>query len=204
VSFVIDWRTAIARSGLPPRARLVAFALSLHMRADGSDCFPGLKTIVSETGLGRRTVTRAFEELVREGFGHRSDGERTHGRGLGHRGHRVVFTPLIPAGPEGGHVGHLLAGIGGHVDDLSAPEGGQDGAEGGQGNADRSPPVTGNVATVATEVVPEVVPEAVPEGRRGLAAAADQDSVESNGNVPTMGAAAVARARLAKQPWGTS
>lgn len=48
--------------------RLVALTLSLHMSERGDSCWPCLKTIANESGLNRRTVTRALDELENLGW----------------------------------------------------------------------------------------------------------------------------------------
>lgn len=68
MSLLFDWRKAIAASELPPTQRLVAFVLSLHMRADGDSCYPSMATIGLEAGLGERAARNAVRGLEGAGF----------------------------------------------------------------------------------------------------------------------------------------
>jgi hypothetical protein len=57
------WRDAIVNSTLTPTQRFVALVLSLHMDREGDSCWPSLSTLAAETGLSRRTVIRALNDL---------------------------------------------------------------------------------------------------------------------------------------------
>jgi hypothetical protein len=50
---------------VPSPARLVLLVLQSHFNVDEVGARPGLETIATETGLGRRTVIRALDRLVR-------------------------------------------------------------------------------------------------------------------------------------------
>jgi DNA-binding transcriptional MocR family regulator len=62
------WRESLCASELSATRRLVALVLSMHMNAVGGSCFPGIATIARETGLGRRTVIRALQDLQTSGY----------------------------------------------------------------------------------------------------------------------------------------
>ena len=62
-SALMEWRTTILASELRWAARLVALVLSTHMDSNGASCFPSVETIARESGLGRRSVQRALDEL---------------------------------------------------------------------------------------------------------------------------------------------
>lgn len=86
---LFTWRTAIAKSNLPPNARLVALTLSLHMSELGDRAFPSLETQASETGLARSTVARWLKYLESNGWLARSPG--------GGRGNRTTYQAAVPS-----------------------------------------------------------------------------------------------------------
>lgn len=68
LSPLFSWRGMIAKSKLPPSAKLVAFTLSLHMNEAGGSCFPSVETLAAETSMARRTVFYAIKQLRVEGW----------------------------------------------------------------------------------------------------------------------------------------
>lgn len=62
------WRRAICASELAPTSRLVAHVLAVHMNAARASCFPGMATIARESGLCRRSVVRAVQDLEARGY----------------------------------------------------------------------------------------------------------------------------------------
>lgn len=101
--FVVLWREAIGDSGLPPRARLVAWALSKYMDTDGQNCFPSQETVAGQCGY---RSTRA----VKQGLGELQDGgwlEWVPGHGPGHSNRYRAAIPddhhLSKRGPDGTH-----------------------------------------------------------------------------------------------------
>lgn len=71
------WLEAIVTSGLPSTRRHVALTLSIHMDQHGRSCYPSLRTIAAETGLGPTAVKDSLNELDRAGYliRHRGGGE---------------------------------------------------------------------------------------------------------------------------------
>jgi hypothetical protein len=63
-----DWIVAVRESELDPTARLVAFALSFHMDADGTKAYPGPTLLSRESGLSLRSVKAKLGELERVGW----------------------------------------------------------------------------------------------------------------------------------------
>lgn len=59
---VLDWKKTIITSHLTPKARLVAFVLSMRMNRDGV-CWPSVATIAKDAGCSEMTVHRAVKEL---------------------------------------------------------------------------------------------------------------------------------------------
>jgi predicted ArsR family transcriptional regulator len=95
-SALIAWRSAIIASTVGSSARLVALVLSTHMDRDGGSCFPSLTTLARETGLSRRTVCNALDELEHAGLVERA---RT-GRGRPTR-YRATSATTALAGAAG-------------------------------------------------------------------------------------------------------
>lgn len=63
-----DWIRALRESELDPTARLVAFALSFHMDADGTQAYPGPTLLAAESGLSLRSVKAKLAELEASGW----------------------------------------------------------------------------------------------------------------------------------------
>ena len=80
LSPLFTWRTAIAKSDLPPTVRLVAFALSLYMNERGGSAWPSITTLASDSGLSVASVKRGTKALERAGFlvCKRQEGLSTH------------------------------------------------------------------------------------------------------------------------------
>lgn len=68
LSPLFTWRTAIAKSGLPPTVRLVAFTLSLYMNERGGSAWPSITTLADDSGLSVASVKRGTKALERAGF----------------------------------------------------------------------------------------------------------------------------------------
>jgi hypothetical protein len=62
-----QWQVAIGESDLPPTSRLVAWALSTWMDADGR-CWPAQREIARRAGASRRAVINALENLRESDF----------------------------------------------------------------------------------------------------------------------------------------
>jgi len=100
------WRWALARSDLPPRARLVGHTLALHMDSQGVT-FVGVRVLADETNQAKKTIERCLEQLVEVGYLLEGSYER------GRRRHRYATVPVgypeedSPNGssglPRGGH-----------------------------------------------------------------------------------------------------
>lgn len=96
---VTAWRRDVLASKVPLSSKVVAMVLHEHMDWTGDDaggnCWPGLETIGEESGLDRRTVTRALDTLQDHGFM-----ERMCRRGCdpcrGGNGHRMNYFAHVP------------------------------------------------------------------------------------------------------------
>lgn len=62
------WTRLVAKSRLPPGARLIAHTLVLHGRADGSDIYPSTATLAAEAGCSERVVCVHLATLARSGW----------------------------------------------------------------------------------------------------------------------------------------
>lgn len=108
--FKFQWQEAVCGRGhaalndLTPTERLVAFALSTWMDADGAGARPGVSRLCKATGRRRRdTVTTALAELERKGYL-----ECVHRGGRGGAGASVYVARLpaalaTPGDQEHGH-----------------------------------------------------------------------------------------------------
>lgn len=65
---LLSWRSAIAESPLKSSSKLVAYALSLHMKEKGNSAHPGPACLARETGLSLRTVKEHLGVLESEGW----------------------------------------------------------------------------------------------------------------------------------------
>ncbi|MFB3084252.1 MAG: helix-turn-helix domain-containing protein [Gammaproteobacteria bacterium] len=94
--FVFDWQRAILSPKGPEHSttRLVLMALSIHMRPDGSKCFPSVRTIALETGLSERSVCTHLQRAEQQGW------IRKRKRGTGRGWARHEYVPLFPRGRE--------------------------------------------------------------------------------------------------------
>lgn len=86
------WLQAIAASDLPSTSRLVCHTLALHMDSLGANCYPGIGTICSESGLGRTAVCRHLDSLEGSGWIGRERDPRPSGAWG-----RTTYRPVIPA-----------------------------------------------------------------------------------------------------------
>lgn len=62
------WRNAIFASTLSPSERLVALALEQYMNGSAANAWPSVPTLALSTALSVRTVQRALQNLVRDGW----------------------------------------------------------------------------------------------------------------------------------------
>jgi hypothetical protein len=65
LSPIFTWRTAIAKSDLPPTVRHVALTLSLYMNERGGSAWPSIATLAEDSGLSTRTIMRGIRALER-------------------------------------------------------------------------------------------------------------------------------------------
>lgn len=72
--------------------RLALCALGQHMDPSGGSCFPSIPLLAVETSLGERTIRRALQWAVEEGWVDREP-----------RGRGYIYRPLIPAALAGVH-----------------------------------------------------------------------------------------------------
>lgn len=95
LSPLFSWRSAISSpaSDLTPTTRHVALALSLYMSERGDSAWPGLATLVEDTGRSRSTVIRALKELEQAGWL-----EVRHGGGRGRPNRYRATCPKRYAG----------------------------------------------------------------------------------------------------------
>jgi len=68
LSPIFTWRTAIAKSELPPTVRHVALTLSLYMNERGGSAWPSLASLAEDSGLSTRSVMRGIHALERGGY----------------------------------------------------------------------------------------------------------------------------------------
>jgi hypothetical protein len=119
VPFVIRWREQIRFATMPVGRKGFAALLSTWADADGTSCFPSIKTL-STMGFAKRTVQTYLKALEKDGWltierggGRRPDGSYAFNR----------YTLRVPAGAERAPL-HLV--VGGAED---APLNGLGGAE---------------------------------------------------------------------------
>jgi hypothetical protein len=66
---LFKWREAItSKYGPEPLTRLILLTLSLHMNQSGGSCFPSIKTLMQETGLGNKAVIRHIRLAEKTGW----------------------------------------------------------------------------------------------------------------------------------------
>lgn len=66
---VLDYHEAVFASELTSNARLTALAIAKYYNwKEGQDCWPSNKTLASVTGLSIRSIIRAKNELVNNGY----------------------------------------------------------------------------------------------------------------------------------------
>ena len=65
-----DWLNAIRSEQGPPHplTRYVLLMTALHMKKDGTSCFPSLAKLAKETGLSVRTVKRHMSYAYEDGW----------------------------------------------------------------------------------------------------------------------------------------
>lgn len=80
LSPLFTWRTAIAKSGLPPTVRHVALTLSLYMNERGGSAWPSITTLAEDSGLSQASIKRGTKALERAGYllCDRDPGRSTH------------------------------------------------------------------------------------------------------------------------------
>ena len=61
-------RLVVRARGISPSAKLVLMILADHHNGQTGACFPSYETLRKETGLSRRTVIRARQELSEKGL----------------------------------------------------------------------------------------------------------------------------------------
>lgn len=98
LSPLFTWRTAIAKSDLPPTVRLVAFALSLYMNELGGSAWPSISTLAADSGLSTRSVMRGVRTLEKEKY---LTCERQHGVSTRYRASVPTQLDLLRIPPEG-------------------------------------------------------------------------------------------------------
>lgn len=64
----VSWVLSIPGTDLPGAPRLAMIALANHADHTDGYCWPSMKTIAAEAGLGLRTVKRVIPQLVDNGF----------------------------------------------------------------------------------------------------------------------------------------
>lgn len=80
------WRDAIkSEHGPGPTKRLILLLLADYMGPDGDDCFPSIKRVAGEAGIGYSTARKHVNESVENGWLERRKRKRGY-----------VFLPSIP------------------------------------------------------------------------------------------------------------
>jgi hypothetical protein len=83
------WRKAIRRAELSPAAKLVCFTLSVYL--DSGKAWPGMDTLMADTGLTSRTITAHLKNAEEAGL------LKHHPlRGCRINTHYVPYTPALP------------------------------------------------------------------------------------------------------------
>lgn len=67
-SFVLRWRSAVVNSQEPASVKLTLLALAENADADGSNCFPGMDLLASQTSQNEKTCRRALDAANRRWF----------------------------------------------------------------------------------------------------------------------------------------
>lgn len=107
-----EWLKALNRSGLLPRAKVVASALAIEFCNDETGRLdPSLTTLADATGKTVDTVKRAIRDLVEGGWL-----ARTEGRGRGNKTEYTLLSPgkiiAISNPKKGAQVHHIKGGTG--------------------------------------------------------------------------------------------
>lgn len=96
-NLLIEWRDLVASKQGPKRSttRHVLLTLSLHMKLDGSSCFPSVRLLAERTDLSERTVCTHLRLASEQGW------IKIRAKGKSGRGwRRNEYSPTIPVGTE--------------------------------------------------------------------------------------------------------
>jgi DNA-binding transcriptional regulator YhcF (GntR family) len=77
-SFKFDWQRNFMKSKLAATTRLVLHALCAHMNMEGY-CYPSMRKLAGETGLGLRTIVRHIGKAEKRGWLKRKRNTRPFG-----------------------------------------------------------------------------------------------------------------------------
>jgi len=96
-SLLFKWRRLVASEHGPekPLTRHVLLTLSLRMNQDGGSCYPALRTLAADVGVGRSTVARHLKIAEQGGWIERYT-RRLEGQGWKRKGYRAVLPKGVP------------------------------------------------------------------------------------------------------------
>ena len=96
-SLLFDWRRLVASEYGPemPRTRHVLLTLSLRMNRDGGSCYPAIRTLAADVGVGRSTVARHLK-IAEEGGWIRRYRRGLEGQGWKRTGYHAVLPKGVP------------------------------------------------------------------------------------------------------------
>ena len=109
---LFGWRVLILASDLPSNAKLTGLTLSVHMDRNGSRCWPSITTLARETGLSRRAVHYALDQIEQAGLVERVRG----GRGKSTRYRATSARGALLHDPQLVHAVHPTSARGAHED----------------------------------------------------------------------------------------
>lgn len=72
----LEWQRVLRRVKMTPSTKLVGFVLATYANNDGSSAYPSVAKLVRVTGMSKRTVLRALDDLRGFGLIERTDRSR--------------------------------------------------------------------------------------------------------------------------------
>lgn len=88
---VWTWRDAIRQTAVPPLTKLVCYSIANYVADVGKGCFPGVDTLMADTGLSNRSIATHIEHAREANL---LDVQRSRGPSGQHR--RTVYLPRFP------------------------------------------------------------------------------------------------------------
>lgn len=65
---VWTWRDAVRQADVPPLTKLVCYSIANYLTDLGRGCFPGVETLIADTGLSNRSVATHVQHAVDAGL----------------------------------------------------------------------------------------------------------------------------------------